>query len=108
MTDKINTQMLEKVESHLESKHGLNPLSIEMRVAYLIYYAIYSSNFKSETVKTIVEKAYDLYIEHEHRYETTLVAFQRSIYRAIKSMFPDKTVNIKRIVNDIAFNEILG
>jgi len=108
MNNKINTQMLERIESHLELHHGVNPFSIEKRVAYLVYYAIYSSDFKSETVKTIVENAYELYLGHEGQIQTTLVAFQRSVYRAIKTMFPDQIANIKRVINDIAFNEILN
>lgn len=107
--DEIIRPMLDKIIRHLDKKYFVDPFGVEHRVAYLIYYAIYNANFRTNTIKQSMHHAYALYKKDNLHDMVTYTAFERSVYRAFKTMFGENEIaNVKRSVYEIAFDEILS
>jgi meiotically up-regulated gene 157 (Mug157) protein len=84
---KLNEEKFEKVIAHLEKKYALNVFQQGIRLSYVVYVAKETLDEPFKTMISLMHKAYDLSQE-----ATNYTAFERSIYRELKRMFPNEEV----------------
>jgi hypothetical protein len=90
----VQKRILDTIKDYLEKEWGLDMYGPDVRFAYVIYFA-YMQDFEDK-IKTIdiIKGAYELAPKEKVSYES----FQRSIYRALKNVTPNKSEYVKLIM----------
>lgn len=97
--DKVTKMIYNRVEEYLYDNLGLNVFTKQGgRLASVIYIAYITTDKPITIMSDLIAKAYEFYDD-----ESTLIAFQRSVYREFKNLYPnEKNINIVKLAYQTA------